>query len=49
MVQPFVATVAFVGQQVIVAVADTMAVAMVVPPEVVPVFVLLALPLDQVV
>ena len=49
MVQPFVATVAFVEQQVIVAVADTMVVAMVVPPEVVPVFVLLALPLDQVV
>ena len=49
MVQPFVAPVAVVEQPVIVAVVDTMVVAMVEPPEVVPVCVLLALPWDQVV
>ena len=49
MVQPFVASVAFVEQQVIVAVVDTLVAAVAEPPEVVPVCVLLALPWDQVV
>ena len=49
MVQPFVALAAFVEQQVIVAVVDTTVVAVVEPPEAVPVCVSLALPWDQVV